>query len=130
MTFNIGSQQAGNINNVGRDQVVDGGQHATVVAIDGAREAATDLVLALARVQLPPVASAARDEAAAIQAEIRQQSPSRQNIAERLKRLTGLLVAAGSIGSAVSSIVTPIRAIAQWLGPLGDRVVPLLDVLV
>lgn len=52
MTFTIGNQTAGVINNVAGDQRVTGGQHGTVAGLESARQAAEELRRAVLQVPL------------------------------------------------------------------------------
>ena len=51
--------------------------------------------------------------------ELRMPEPDRGVVTARLERCTELLIGAGAIASAGTSLIRPIRAIATWLGPIG-----------
>ena len=130
MTFNIGNQNAANINNVGRDQHITGGQTGIVVTPEQARQALADLRVGVSATRLDPVTSvAAETELRDIDAGVRQPEPDRARIAPRLERLPRILLAAGSLASAGSALVGPLRTLAQWLGALGAPILGLLPVL-
>jgi hypothetical protein len=130
MTFNIGNQNAANINNVGRDQHITGGQTGIVVTSEQARQALADLRVGVKATRLDPVTSvAAETELRDVEAGLRQPEPDRARIAPRLERLTRILLAAGSLASAGSALVAPLRTLAQWLGPLGEPILGLLPIL-
>ena len=104
MTFNIGNQNAANINNVGRDQHITGGQTGIVVTTEQALQALADLRAGVNATRLDPVASVAVEtELRDIEAGLRQPEPDRTRIAPRLERLTRILLAAGSLASAGSA---------------------------
>jgi len=130
MTFNIGSQNAGNINNVARDQHITGGQHGTLVTPDAARQAVIDLRAGLRVTPFDEGTSAAADaDLTEIEASMHQPEPDRAQIAPRLERLTRLLVAAGSLAAAGSSLLQPLHTLATWLGALGRPILALLPAL-
>ncbi|GAB2651658.1 hypothetical protein [Kribbella swartbergensis] len=131
MTFNIGNQNAANINNVGRDQHITGGQTGIVVTPEQARQALADLRVGVKATRLDPVTSvAAESELRDIEAGLRQPEPDRARIAPRLERLTRILLAAGSLAAAGSALVAPLRTLAQWLGSLGEPILGLLPMLI
>ena len=130
MTFNIGNQNAANINNVGRDQHITGGQTGIVVTSEQALQALADLRAGVNATRLDPVASVAVEtELRDIEAGLRQPEPDRTRIAPRLERLTRILLAAGSLASAGSALVGPLGTLAHWLGALGAPILGLLPAL-
>jgi hypothetical protein len=130
VTFNIGSQTGGVINNVAGNQHISGGQTGTVVTLESARDAARALQDAVAAAALPAeTAAAARTEAAEIDAELRKATPDRQTVADRLRRLTSVLTATGSLATAATSVVGPIQTLVTWLGHLGGPIAPILPLL-
>ena len=130
MIFNIGNQNAANINNVGRDQHITGGQTGIVVTPEQAWQAFAQLRAGVTAARLDPATSvAAEKELGDVESGLRQPKPDRARIAPRLERLTRLLLAAGSLASAGSSLVTPIRILAQFLGTLGAPILALLPIL-
>jgi hypothetical protein len=130
MTFNIGNQNAANINNVGRDQHITGGQTGIVVTSEQALQAVADLRAGVTATRLDPAPSAAVEtELREIEAGLRQPEPDRTRIAPRLERLTRILLAAGSLASAGSALVGPLGTLAHWLGALGAPILGLLPAL-
>lgn len=121
MTFNIGNQQAVNINNVAGDQTVQGGQHGTFLGGEPSEWAAS-LVTRLHALGLPSEAA----EAEAVQAELDRAQPDRQSIADRLTQLTEALTSAGTLVTAGESLRGPLMALAGWLGALGAPIMQML----
>jgi len=118
MTFNIGSQSGGVINNVGGDQHVTGGQHGVVITAEQARQALSDLRAAVSGSPLDEGASgAARAELAEMDAAMQAAaSPDRSRFASALGRLTRLLTAAGALASAGTALAGPLHILAAWVG--------------
>ncbi|TCC48900.1 hypothetical protein E0H75_20240 [Kribbella capetownensis] len=130
MTFNIGNQSAGNINNVGRDQHITGGQQGVMVTPEAARQAVIDLRAGLRLAPLEQQTSAAAEaEVREIEAEIQKPEPDRPRAASSLERLTRLLLSAGSLASAGAALVQPLQTLAGWLGSLGGPILHLLPLL-
>lgn len=126
MSFKIGSQTAAIINNVEGDQHVTGGQYAAV-EVD-AVAAIRALRAGLATAGLPAaVASAATQEADTLEAELSRENPNKARAATALERLTRLLVTVGPVSTAIAALSGPITSLAQWLGPLGESVLRLLQ---
>ncbi|GLW96850.1 hypothetical protein Misp02_09370 [Microtetraspora sp. NBRC 16547] len=121
LTFNIGNQQAVNINNVGGDQTIQGGQQGTFLGGEPSEWAAS-LVTRLHALSLPSEAA----EAEAVQTELNRARPDRQSIATRLTRLTEVLSSAGAIAAAGESLRGPLMALAGWLGALGAPIMRML----
>jgi len=104
-----------------------GDQHANVVTDESARQAVNELRGTLARVALDqPAAAMTRTQIAEIEVAMQSPQPNKSRIAGILERLTRLLVAAGSLTTASTSIIGPLQTLAAWLGHLG---VPLLGLL-
>jgi hypothetical protein len=117
MTFNIGSQSGGVINNVGGDQHIAGGQQGTVITTEQARQALHDLRGALSSAPLDRgTADAARAEVTEMDAAMREASPDRSRFAAALNRLTRVLTAAGSLASAGTALAGPLHILATWVG--------------
>lgn len=130
MTFNIGNQSAGNINNVGRDQHITGGQQGVLVTPEAARQAVIDLRAGLRLAPLEQQTSAAAEaEVREIEAEVQKPEPDRSRAASSLERLTRLLLSAGSLASAGAALVQPLQTLAGWLGTLGAPILHLLPLL-
>jgi hypothetical protein len=132
MTFNIGSQTGGVISNVGRDQVVTGGQHGTAVTQADARSALEALRALLHRPEATPLTeeeqAAVEADLTAIDADLAEPDPPRERIGERLTRLTTVLSQAGALLGAGAALVGPLSTLAQWLGSAGVAVLQLLPV--
>jgi hypothetical protein len=128
MSFNINSQTGGVINNVAGDQRVSGGQEGTIVTIDAARDAVRNLQRAIASTPLArSTAVAARVHVEDLDAEIRKDTPDPSAVADRVRRLTGLLASTGALASAGASIVGPLQTLATWLGHLGEPISRMLS---
>src|SRR5687767_13718285 len=98
MVFNIGNQQAGQINMAGRDQYNSGGQHGSVVPVADAHAAAQALWAALQHVDLPPtVREQMRQDVAAVEGSLAGAAPDRGEVAGRLERLTRSLGRYGAL---------------------------------
>ncbi len=127
MTFHIGSQNAGVVNNVTGDQRIAGGQHGTLVTAADAVRTVGELRAALDQVVLDPrTAAAAREHVDQIEAALTRPEPDRAQVAGRLERFTRLLTAAGAITAAGTALHGPVRALAGWLGTLGAPTLALL----
>ena len=130
MTFNIGDQHAGIINNVARDQHNAGGQQGMVVPVQEAQRAVRELRDGLRSTTLDASAAAeARAQLAEIDTAMHAPEPDRSRVAPILKRLTQLLVAAGSLSTASTTLIGPLQTLAGWLGTLGEPILHMLPVL-
>jgi len=127
MTFHIGDQHANQINNVGGDQFIAGGQHGAVIELSDAQAAAQALRRALRRAPVPPVV---RDEieqdAAAVALDLASAQPDQARIAARLERLTALLSRFGALAGAGAALTGPLSTLGHWLGPAGSALLRLL----
>ena len=127
MTFNIGQQNAGIINNTAGNQYVRGGQQATVVAGPEVLAALTMLRSAVTALPLAPeVAREAEQELGEVEAATREPQPDQPRVANALERLTAILARTGTLASAAGTLVEPLRTLGHWLGPLGLRLLQLL----
>src|SRR6478752_9224490 len=111
-----------------RDQFINAGRNAVMnVTVVDARHAAADLRVALAATRLPPgsVKDVGRqlDE---IDAGLAAPQPDRGRIARGLDRLTRLLGSAGALVAGGAALVTPLAALAHWLGAAGVHILRLL----
>jgi hypothetical protein len=107
MTFNIGSQNAGQINNVAGDMYVSGGQHGVAGTPEAARQISRTLRRSVATLPLEGRdAEAARSAVDEIDAGLEREQPDRSRIA--------------------GALVEPLQALAGWLGDLGAPVLQLL----
>jgi hypothetical protein len=131
MTFNVGQQVGGVVNNVGGNQVVVGSQSGRgemlAVDLEGARSAVGELqrLLISASTQLagaPGLASNVDDLAT----EFAKPNPDKPSIAERVKRLIPALISAGSVIGASKQILSALQTIVQWLGPVGSGLMSML----
>jgi hypothetical protein len=126
--ISIGQQQAGQVTNVGRDQVVHGGIH-------GSQSASTQQQLAdveLLKQLLDDVALTAADRRSAqeaateLEAELANDDPDPDAAARPLERLTSVLKNAGALAGAGVALIDPIGRIAIALGTAGMHVLRLI----
>ena len=133
MTFNIGSQSGGVVNNVGGNQRVEGGQHGVQVSREDAASAAATLRELLARTDLSALSDEDRasvhEDATAISDEMASPEPSPDKVVGRLERLTSILSAGGARAGAGAALLGPLTSIASWIGPLGASVLGVLAAL-
>jgi hypothetical protein len=101
-TFNIGSQSAGSIQNVGGDMVVDDGIHGSAnVDVIELRGFLADLKAEVDRLVLPTETRAAACEALAeAEAEAAAPEPRSKRIGDSLRRVTKALGEAGALTNA------------------------------
>lgn len=130
MTFNIGGQHGGVINNVAGDQHISGGQQGALVSAADARRALGELRDAVAAAGLGG-ATAARAQAQVTEMgeALHAEAPDRHRFAGALERLTRLLSAAGSLASGGAALLGPLHALAGWLGAMGAPILALLPAL-
>ncbi len=132
MTFNIGSQSGGVVNNVAGNQRVEGGQHGIQISREDARSAAAALSEILLAADLSALGHDERatvlEDAAVIDAEMAAPEPSRESVGVRLERVTSLLSSAGAFVGAGAALLGPLTTLAQWLGPVGASVLRMLPV--
>jgi hypothetical protein len=127
MSFNIGSQQAGLINNVTGDQTIHGGQHVAISSPAEALTAVEQLRNEIKAMRLPKETEAeAEEHLKEIQRKLEHPEPDKPTIGDRLARLTQLLVSAGALATAGTALVTPISGLATWLGAFGASALGLL----
>jgi hypothetical protein len=130
MTFNIGSQSGGVINNVAGDQHITGQQYGTLVTTEDARRALGELRHAVTTAGLGEGAAAdAHAHVAEMDAVLQAGQPDRPRFARALERLTRLLSAAGSLATSGTALIGPLHALAGWLGALGGPILSLLPAL-
>ncbi|WP_405957259.1 hypothetical protein [Streptomyces phaeochromogenes] len=123
MTFNIGNQQGGSINNVTGNQTIHGGQQGHLTAAADPRALLGTLCAELERVSLPPdIARLINGEVASLDAELGSPAPDRPTVAQRLVRITSLLASAGAVVTAGGALAGVLSSFAAWLGPIGDSV--------
>lgn len=130
MTFNIGSQSGGVINNVAGGQNITGQQYGTLVTTEDARRALGELRHAVTTAGLGEGAAAdAHAHVAEMDATLQADQPDRPRFARALERLTRLLSAAGSLATSGAALLGPLHALAGWLGTLGGPILSLLPAL-
>ncbi len=130
MTFNIGSQSGGVINNVAGDQHISGQQHGILVTTEDARRAVGELRHAVTAAGLDQAtAAAAGTQVAEMDEVLRAERPDKHRFAGALERLTRLLAAAGSLASGSAALLGPLHALAGWLGAIGGPILALLPAL-
>ena len=124
-TFNIGQQNAANIQNIGGDAVIHGGVQASAAwetlelrrAIARAQDEVGELALPQpVREKVSRSLEAAAEEAA-------KPKPDRHGVAEHLGAATRTLQEAGALADAGSSLVEALRRSVGLLGPIGLAVV-------
>src|SRR5262245_12506263 len=120
-TFNIGRQNAANIQNIGGDAVIHGGVQATATwetlelrrAIARAQDGLGELALPQAiHEDVSRSLEAAANEAA-------QPKPVRHDVAEHLAAATETLREADALVDAGSNVVGGLRRAVAMLGPIG-----------
>jgi hypothetical protein len=129
-TFEIGSQNAGSIQNVGGDLTI-GELHVEAAwsAVEVRQELAR-LQEEVARSALPPAARATAGQAVeAAAAEAGRPTPDRGRIAELLGEATTVVGEAEALARAGSGLVESLRQAATVLGPAGKTVLALLPLL-
>jgi hypothetical protein len=127
MEIHVKNQTAGVINYVEGNQVVAGGLHGSVVTDDDAKRAVRQLRQALPGIPLyGPRAAEARAQAAELDAAVRAPQPDKRRAADTLKRLTDLLVGAGSLATAGAALAGPLQTLAAWLGTHGTAILGML----
>ena len=129
-TFEIGSQNAGSIQNVGGDLTIGELHVEAAWSTVEVRQELARLQEEVARSALPPAARATAGvvvEAAA--AEARQPAPDPGRIGELLRQATTVAGEAGALATAGSGLVESLRRAATVLGPAGKTVLALLPLL-
>lgn len=129
-SFEIGSQNAASIQNVGGDLTI-GELHVEAAwsAVE-VRQELERLRDELARAALPPEGRVAAEEAVgAAAAEAGLPVPSRGRIAELLHEATTVLGNAGGLATAGTGLVESLRRTATLLGPAGKTLLALLPLL-
>jgi hypothetical protein len=127
-TFNIGKQDAANIQNIGGDAVFNGGLHAEAtfetrelrVTIGRAKEQLAELELpAELRILLEGALDSAAEEAA-------RERPDKGRLANLLCIVAGTLKEAGAAATAGTALIETLRRAAELLGPVGHAALALL----
>ena len=111
-TFNIGSQNAGSIQNIGGNMVVQDGIHGTAnVHVIELRGRLAQLSEEIDRLALPTESHAvAREALADAAAEAAAPAPRSNRIAHNLRRVTDTLTDAGVLASAASGVVNALAS--------------------
>ena len=124
MTFNIGNQQAGAINNVVGDQTIHGGQHgALVLDVERGRMLLAELRRQVAAASLPDgERTAALGDIDACERALDGNEPDARSLASRLGAVAQVVVTAGAVVAAGTGIGGALAAIAAWLGPMGNSI--------
>jgi hypothetical protein len=126
-TFNIGSQNAASIQNIGGDAVIHGGVQASATQHIDLRGAISRVQAEAATVPLKPPARVTVDCAlSAAAAEAASEAPDRGRVAELLGTATRALHRAGAFGAGAATLVEAIRQAATVLGPAGQAAVAFL----
>jgi len=125
MPFNIGSQQAGVINNVEGNQTIHGGQ--TGNAVTDPRALLDRVRQELAALPLPSgITSRIYPELDAVDAELRSPQPDHPAAISRLGQIISRLKSAGTLATTGSGLLTSLTALINSFGDLGR---PLLHLL-
>jgi propanediol dehydratase large subunit len=120
-TFNIGQQNAANVQNIGGDAVVEGGIHASATwetvelrhTIARAQGAVADLGLP------PPTLESVNESLTAAAQEAAEPRPDRYHVAEHLGTAARTLDEAGALVGAGTRVLEALRRAAELLGPVG-----------
>jgi len=123
-TFNIGSQNAGSIQNAGGDMVIHGGVHGSAsVQVIELRGRLAQLSEELYRLPLPAESHAAvRDALAEAENEAAAPAPRSDRIGRSLARVTAVLADAGALASAGTGLA---RALGRAVALVGMLVLAL-----
>jgi len=124
VTFNIGNQQAGVVNNVAGNQTIHGGQHgALVLDVERGRMLLADLRRQVASASLPDGdRTAALGDIDACERALDGDEPDARSLGSRLGAVAQVVVTAGAVVSAGTGIGAALAAIAAWLGPVGNSI--------
>jgi hypothetical protein len=124
VSFNIGNQQAGVVNNVAGDQTIHGGQHgALVLDVEQGRMLLADLRRQVAGASLPDGdRTAALADIDACERALDRDEPNAPSLASRLGAVAQIVITAGAVVSAGTGIGAALAAIAAWLGPVGNSI--------
>jgi hypothetical protein len=114
-TFNIGSQNAGSIQNIGGNMVVQDGIHGTAnVHVIELRGRLAQLSEEIDRLALPAESRAvAREALAEAEAEAAAPAPRSNRIAHSLRRVTESLAEAGVLASAAAGVVRALASVVS-----------------
>jgi hypothetical protein len=120
-TFNIGQQNAANIQNIGGDAVFQGGIQATASwETLELRRAIAEARAGLGELDLPqPVLEDVNRALEAAANEAEQPKPDRHSVAEHLATAATTLTEAGALVDAGTTVVDSLRRAVSLLGPIG-----------
>jgi len=124
-SFDIGSQQAGTVGNVGGDLTV--GKASVTGSAKVLREAIAALAREVARVDLPQATRSGIDEHLAAAA-AESMMPDRPKIARHLKQVASLLTGANRLRTADGRLIEAFRRTAELLGATGGPLLATLSV--
>jgi hypothetical protein len=124
VTFNIGNQHAGVVNNVAGSQAIHGGQHgALALDVERGRTLLADLRRQVAAASLPDGdRTTALGDIDACERALDGDEPDARSLASRLGAVAQVVVMAGAVVSAATGIGAALAAIATWLGPAGNSI--------
>jgi hypothetical protein len=121
--FNIGSQQAGSINNVAGDFNVGTFES----SLQTGNQLVTDLRRALDQTEMPArTRTEVGRELNAVERELGRPQPDKATVAERLERLTKMLTGAGALATAANTVLPILHTLAGWLGGAGAGLAALI----
>jgi hypothetical protein len=128
-TFNIGSQHAANINNVGGDMHVGELRAEAPWRPADVHAELTRVERELSRLGLSPGPEAEIRQALSQAAANARGDGDPHAVASRLTRVTRMLKEAGALSNAASGLVEALRRTGNALGPAGKQVLALLPAL-
>lgn len=127
MSFNIGNQTGGVINNVAGDQHIAGDQRGNALSLASVRDAARELRDVLENLDCDPRAKvSALAESGGIETELQKPDPDRSRVGTALDKVAAVLLSAGAAATAGQSLIGPVQAISAWVGTWGPSVAQLL----
>jgi hypothetical protein len=130
MTIQIGSQNAGVIQNVDGDLTMGDVTVAASWDAGAVRSEIERLEAEAAKIALPDGSRVAVEEdLAAAKAEAAKKAPDRGKIVQLVERATRILGEAGALAEAGSALVRSLQQTAAVLGPAGKALLALLPVL-
>ena len=129
-TFNIGSQKAATIQNVGGDMVVEGNLISAGTLVVELRGELSQLVTEVGRLELPAdERQAVEEELAGAEAAAAAEAPDAGGIAGRLEKATAVLHDAGALVGGGAAVAQSLQRLGELLGPAGRTLLALLSAL-
>jgi hypothetical protein len=123
--FEIGSQQAGIINQAGRDQTIL--QSDGIYAPGTPLGALAELRDALREIDLDAASRRTVDRALDdVEDELDGPAPDKSRVAKRLKRVVSVLETTGALAGAAERLDSPLRHLAGWIGAAGASLIRML----